>query len=176
MTNRRALDAILGRLGALETEAQGILAAYEESPARVVTLQASYERLSGLSLDQDELFRESLRAVESGLFRAAHVLAWAGFVDFFHNFLIPTYLSALQATRSSWKLATPEDLRDQSDFQVIEAGKAAGVYKNTPMKALHGLLNRRNECAHPSEYFPDLNQSLGYLSELFARINWLQEL
>jgi hypothetical protein len=44
------------------------------------------------------------------------------------------------------------------------------------MKALHGLLNRRNECAHPSEYFPDLNQTLGYVSELFSRIEWLQKI
>jgi hypothetical protein len=176
MTERRTLDAILERVAALEVGAQGILAAYEESPARVLNLQASYERLSGLSLDQDELFRESLRAVESGLFRAAHVLAWAGFIDFFHNFLIPNHLSALQRERPSWKLSTPDDFRDQADFQVIEAGKVAGVYKNTPMKALHGLLNRRNECAHPSEYFPDLNQTLGYVSELFARIEWLQKI
>ena len=42
------------------------------------------------------------------------------------------------------------------------------------MKALHGLLNRRNECAHPSDYFPDLNETLGYLSELFQRIEYLE--
>lgn len=42
------------------------------------------------------------------------------------------------------------------------------------MKALHGLLNRRNECAHPSEYFPDLNETLGYIGELFKRIKQLQ--
>jgi hypothetical protein len=57
---------------------------------------------------------------------------------------------------------------------VIEAGKDAGAYSKTTMKALHGLLNRRNECAHPSEYFPDLNEALGYIGELFKRIKQLQ--
>jgi hypothetical protein len=56
---------------------------------------------------------------------------------------------------------------------VIEAGKEAGAYNRTTMKALHGLLNRRNECAHPSEYFPDLNETLGYVGELFKRIKQL---
>jgi hypothetical protein len=176
MTARAPLDAILARVAALDLDAQEVLAGYEESPARVVTLQASYERLSGLSLDQDELFREALRSTESGLFRAAHVLAWAGFVDFFHEFLVPTHAPALGTARPGWRISVAEDLRDQADFQVIEAGKVAGVYKNTLMKALHGLLNRRNECAHPSEYFPDLNQTLGYISEVFGRIAQLQKL
>jgi len=43
------------------------------------------------------------------------------------------------------------------------------------MKALHGLLNKRNECAHPSEYFPDLNETLGYISELLNRIRKIRE-
>jgi hypothetical protein len=42
------------------------------------------------------------------------------------------------------------------------------------MKALHGLLNRRNECAHPSDYFPNFNETLGYLAELFQRVAFLQ--
>jgi hypothetical protein len=43
------------------------------------------------------------------------------------------------------------------------------------MKALHGLLSRRNECAHASDYFPDLNETLGYVVELFQRIAYLQK-
>jgi hypothetical protein len=176
MIERSALELLLARVGAFDAEAQGILGAYEEAPARVITLQASYARLTGLSLDQDELFRESLRAVESGLFRAAHVLAWAGFIDFFHNFLAAGHLVALRIARPKWTLATAEDLRDQSDFQVIEAAKEAGIYDKTLMKALQGVLNKRNECAHPSEYFPDMNQTLGYVSELFSRVDRLQKI
>ena len=41
------------------------------------------------------------------------------------------------------------------------------------MRALHGLLDRRNECAHPSDYFPDLNMTLGYLGNLFDRVKRL---
>ena len=39
---------------------------------------------------------------------------------------------------------------------------------------LHGLLTRRNECAHPSTYLPGLNETLGYIAETLNRIEYLQ--
>jgi hypothetical protein len=157
----------------LDAETKEILATHEASSDRILTLEDSYAKLGSLSLDQDQLFRESLSALEAKLFQAAHVLAWAAFMDYLHSFLIPDHLAALQAARPKWSLKAPEDLRDWGEYAVIEAGKDAGAYNKTMMKALHGLLNRRNECAHPSEYFPDLNETLGYISELFKRIERL---
>ena len=75
--------------------------------------------------------------------------------------------------RPKWNLSAVEDLRDWGEFQVIEAGRDARLYSKTVMKALHGLLTRRNECAHPSDYYPDFNQTLGFISELFQRIELL---
>ena len=174
MTTSGPLAAVLQRVADLEAEARAILATHEASADRIMTLEGSYAALQNLSLDQEQIFRESLRALEAGLFQAAHVLAWAAFMDFLHNFLIPGHLTALQKVRPKWNLAAPEDLRDWGEYAVIEAGKDAGAYSKTTMKALHGLLNRRNECAHPSEYFPDLNETLGYIGELFKRIQQLQ--
>jgi hypothetical protein len=168
------LPELLGKIIALDGESQRILATHEAAPARTVTLEDSYRRLGALSLAQDELFRESLRAVEVELFRAAHVLAWAGFIDFLHNHLAVDGLSGLNVARPKWKVSSAEDLREHADYHVIEAGKAAGFYPKSVMKALHGLLNKRNESAHPSEFFPDFNETLGYLSELFQRIGYLQ--
>jgi hypothetical protein len=174
MTQTDAIQGILDRFGELTTEANAILGTHEGAPARIVTLEKSYADLGALSLDQDELFRESLRAVEVSLFRAAHVLAWAGFIDFLHEFFIPQHLQALKSNGPNWNLAAPEDLREHSEYQVIEAGKTVGVYNKSMMKALHGLLNKRNECAHPTGYFPDLNEALGFIGELFKRIKQLQ--
>jgi hypothetical protein len=53
-------------------------------------------------------------------------------------------------------------------------GKPIGGYNKTTMKALHGLLNKRNECAQPSGYSPDLNRTLGFIGELVDRIKKLQ--
>jgi hypothetical protein len=87
MRREQAVRVVLARVAELDVEAKAILAGHEAASSRIVTLEGSYDQLTGLSLDQDELFREGLRAVESGLFRAAHVLAWAGFVDFLHETL-----------------------------------------------------------------------------------------
>jgi hypothetical protein len=174
MSTPKQLAGALLWVAELEADTRAILATHEASTDRILTLEGSYATLQNLSLDQDQIFRESLQALEAKLFQAAHVLAWAAFVDFLHGFLIPQHLSALQAARPKWSLVAPEDLREWGEFAVIEAGKDAGAYSKTTMKALHGLLNRRNECAHPSAYFPDLNEALGYIGELFKRIKQLQ--
>lgn len=153
----------------LDLEVRSILSTYESSPARVITLEKSYADLESLSLAQDELFREALRAVEQGLFRAAHVLAWAGFTDWLHHLLADHHLKAIQEAVPKWKIKKAEDFREHSDFQVIEAGKSAKVYVDSTKRSLHGLLDRRNECAHPSDYYPDLNMALGYITDLLDR-------
>jgi hypothetical protein len=60
------------------------------------------------------------------------------------------------------------------EFQLIQAAKKLGLCSNTEMKALHGMLNKRNECAHPNDFFPDMNITLGYISELLTRVATLQ--
>lgn len=169
------LQDLLAKVVALESEARHLLASHESATARTITLEDSYDRLDKLSVPQDELFREALGAVEHGLYRAAHVLAWAGFLDFLHEYFTADGFASISRVRPKWKPVAAEDLREQTDHAVIEAGRDAGFYNKTLMKALHGLLNRRNECAHPSEYFPNLNETLGYLAELFQRIAYLQK-
>ncbi len=151
-----------------------ILKTVESSSARVVTIEESYKQLSNLSIKQDDLFRQSIRCIENGLYRAAHVMAWAAFIDYFHEKLSEDGFIKLQLVRQNWRLSDIGDLREQSDYHVIEAAKEMKYLSRTEQKALHGLLNRRNECAHPEDYFPGLNESLGYLSELIKRINTFQ--
>lgn len=102
------------------------------------------------------------------------MLAWAGFIDYLHELLIPAHLAALQAALPKWGLRSAEDLCEHAEYQVIEAGRTVSVYNKTTMKALHGLLDKRNECAHPTGYFPDLNETLGFIGELFNGIQKLQ--
>lgn len=171
--NREDLRSVLLRVAALERDARQVLARHESAPDRVLTLEQSYKALDQLSVPQDEVFREALRAVEFGLYRAAHVLAWAGFMDWLHGWLWENHRESLLARRSNWNLQAAEDLRDQIDWRVIDAGRDAHAYKKAMTGALHGLLNKRNECAHPSDYFPDLNETLGYVGELFHRVRLL---
>jgi hypothetical protein len=168
------ISDILERIDAFRNASRAALARVETSPARIITVEESYNRIAGLSIKQDDLFRQALRCVENELFRAAHVMAWAAFMDFFHNKLAEDGFVKLKTARPNWKLTAPEDLREQSDFHLIEAAKEIGFLRRTEHRALQGLLNRRNECAHPEDFYPGLNESLGYLSELIGRIKTLK--
>lgn len=165
------INEILERIAIFQRVSKATLARVETSPARLITVEQSYSRIAGLSIKQDDLFRQALRCIENGLFRAAHVMAWAAFIDFFHNKLAEDGFRKLKAARPNWKITIPEDLREQSDFHLIEGAKDIGFLTKTEQKALQGLLNRRNECAHPEDFYPGLNESLGYLSEVIKRID-----
>jgi flagellar biosynthesis chaperone FliJ len=166
---------VVRRAHSFEKAAHAVLAIHEAAASRIVHLEHTYQQLKGLSLQQDELFRQALRCVESELFRAAHVMAWAGFMDFFEEKLASDGFAKLRAARAKWQFAAVEELREcYTEHQIIEASRETGLCRKNEMKALHGLLNKRNECAHPSDYFPDLNETLGFVSELLRRIATIQ--
>jgi len=165
----------IARAKRFEGEAIVILSKHETSPARVVVLEATYAKLAALSVDQDDLFKQTLRCAENGLFRAAHVMAWAAFMDFLEEKLASDGLVKVGSVRPSWKCANRDDLREyQPEYQIVELTQPLGLCSKNQMKALHGLLNKRNECAHPSAYYPELNETLGIISEVLQRIRQMQ--
>ncbi len=168
------LSTLLRRAAAFEAEAHSILGLHETSPSRVVLLDQTYKELSGLTLAQDELFRQALRCVENSLFRAAHVMAWSAFMDFLEGKLASDGSKKLRKVRPKWSFKDLEELREiVPEYQLVEASQDVGLFTKNQVKALIGLLNKRNECAHPSSYFPGLNESLGYISELLNRLQTL---
>lgn len=155
-------------------ESKKILSKHETSKFRIISLESSYKKLSELSLEQDELLRQSLRCVEEELFRAAHVMSWASFMDFIEK-KIMKQIKNLRKIRPKWGIKNIVDLREKiPEYQIISVLENLGICSKNEVKAFLGLLNKRNECAHPSDYFPDLNQSLGYISEIIGRIKKLQ--
>jgi hypothetical protein len=166
---------LISQVRAFELEAHAILATHETSRSRVVVLNATYSKLGTLSLSQDELFRQALRCAEAGLFRAAHVMGWAGFMDYLEEKMTSDGLSKLASIRPKWPTKSIEDLRENvNEYQLIEACRDLGLCTKNEVKALHGLLNKRNECAHPSNFYPGLNETLGFISEVLRRVEHLQ--
>ena len=167
------LRKILLGIEAFESDVHQLFAKYETSNARVLDLSKTYSELKGLSLKQDDLFRQALRCVEHELFRAAHVMAWAAFMDFLEEKLQAKGLRRIHSEYPNWsKFKSFEALKENvPEFQLVECAERLGLCTKTQSRALKGLLNKRNECAHPSEYYPELNESLGYISELFKRIS-----
>jgi hypothetical protein len=170
------LQDVLARVHAFESEAHRILARHEAAVYRVITIEDTYRTLTGLSLHQDALFREALRCVENQLFKAAHVMAWAGFMDYLEDKMIAEYLTDIKAARPKWSINSKEELREQAtEHQLITVCREVKLLGKSEEKAFLGLLNTRNECAHPSNYSPALNETLGFVSQLLNRINTLQQ-
>jgi hypothetical protein len=160
----------------VQADLRKLLARRESSSHRVLTLTESYDKLTALSIKQDKLLREALRCTELGLYRSAHVAGWAALVDFVHEWIAAdaTRLATIQTAYPAWKITQAADFREHTDFSLFEMMQKQTFIAKGTMKALHGLLNKRNECAHPDDYDPGINDTLGYLDELMKRIKALQ--
>lgn len=168
------LENILNRAEAFRKEAHEILGKGESAKhSRVYHLDESYQKLSNLTVKQDDMLRQSLRCIENEVFRAAVVLCWAAMTDYLQEFTAQDNFAALNAARPKWKdIGSLEELRENhTEYHLIDAMHVAKQITKAEKNAMHGLRNRRNECAHPSDYFPDLNEALGYFSEVIKRLD-----
>ena len=167
---------ILRKARRFEREAHEILATHESSISRAYLLDDTYKALSGLSLDQDQLLRQALRCVENKLFRAAHILAWTACIDLIQNKLGVDSFKQLNILRPTWKIKTIEDLWERgNDFQLIEVCKNLRLVTEQEKRMLHSYLTKRNWCAHPSAFFPDYNQTLGYMTDILKNMDKIQK-
>ena len=160
-----------------ERDAKKILGKHESSKHRIVTLEDTYKELKALNIHQDDLLRQGLRCIEVNVFRGAHVLSWAAMADYIQEWLSLDGFQKLAQVRPKWKpITSVEELREQyPEYQIIEAFRDCDYCGKSMTKALHGLLSTRNDCAHPSDYYPDLNSSLGYISQLIIRFKTLEK-
>jgi hypothetical protein len=160
------------RAQSFELEAHEILSVHENAKvSRVVVLEQAYESLALLNLKQDDIMRQALRCAENGLYRAAHVMAWAACMDYIEEKLSADNMAKLRAARPRWQ---GRDIREMaeyiSEYQLVESLKVVGLTTKNETNALLDLLRRRNECAHPTSYLPKVNETIGYISEILQRI------
>lgn len=155
-----------------EREAHHILSMHESAnTSRVVVLEHAYESLALLNIKQDDMMRQALRCTENGLYRAAHVMAWAACMDYIEEKLSADNLIKLRSFRPNWRGSDIHEMAEYvAEYQLVESLKAVGLTTKNETNALLGLLRRRNECAHPTGYLPQVNETLGYISEIIQRI------
>jgi uncharacterized protein YutE (UPF0331/DUF86 family) len=97
-------------------------------------------------------------------------------MDFLEGKLAEDQFASLNKIRDKWRIRSVDDLRDtRTDYQIIDAIRALEFCTKTEEKALKGLLTLRNECAHPTDYEPGLNETLGYVSQILQRLERLQK-
>lgn len=169
------LEEIRYRIKSFLDEAHEILSVHETAPSRTVFLDKTYEELQELSLKQDELLRQALRCIENNLYRASHILAWTAFIDLIDSILASDDFRKLKQARPKWNFSSLEELREEvPEYQIVEVCKELELVNRSEMRVLHGLLGKRNLCAHPSDFFPDYNQTLGYMADILKMIKNVQ--
>lgn len=158
------------------SDVQKQFAKFEGSSTRVITLRETYDELAGLSQYQKSLFAQSMTAIEAGLFRAAVVLAWAGFVDVLETKLASDGWVKVNSIRPTFAMTrTLEEVRESlTEHAFVILGKECGLYGKGTMNTLHGALAERNQCAHPGNPDPGMNEALGYVSKLLKRAKDLE--
>ena len=126
---------------------------------------------------QSSLFNESTEALEHGLYRSAHVLSWAGFIDYLEQKIASDGLVLLKKVKPELnKYSSIEEIAEHvAEYYLIEYAYQMKLLTKKEKGVLHGLLSKRNECAHPGDYQPDMNETLGYISELLNRIEVLEK-
>lgn len=170
------LESIVSQINSFLDDAHEILSVHETAPSRTVLLDKTYKELQALSLEQDELLRQALRCVENNLYRAAHILAWTALIDLVERILASDGFERLKSVRPKWNTSSLDELREEvSEFQIIEACKQLKLIGKSEMRVLQGFLGKRNLCAHPSDFFPDYNQTLGYMADILNMIKNLQK-
>ena len=119
--------------------------------------------------------RQALRCVENNLYRASHILAWTALVDLIQNILRSDSFKKLNAVKTNWKITSLEQLQDEiNEFQLIEACKDVKLVSEPEMRMLQGFSSKRNLCAHPSDFLPDFNQTVGYMADTLSMIKKIQ--
>ncbi len=121
-------------------------------------------RDSCLSL-QAMWIREAQECIRHGLCRAAHVSAWNGFVGLAMALLSANDFAAVRMLRPTWKGSTAEELAMRTPgAQLLGMLEKLELCDNDQVDQLPLLLQRRNDCAHPTSYDPTLAETLDYVS------------
>ena len=143
--------------------------------SRTVKLENTYNKLNFMNFVQDDILRQAIRCTEHGLYRSAHVMAWSAAIDFLQEYAMQSSrINSIAKVRPKWNVVDVDDLKEKiGDFAIIEAMRDANLIRRRQSKAFFGLLSKRNECAHPTGYYPDLDQTLGYISEIIYRLSQL---
>ncbi len=160
-----------------ETEAKAILAKCEDSATRVISIKSSQDRLKNLSVVGKVYLEEALGCVERGFYHSAIITAWVAFIDTLERKITENNFINLHAVGAPWTTySSLEELCEKvTEHSLIEVAYKMKLLSKTEKKTIHGLLAKRNEVAHPSGYMPDMNESLGYISEVINRIEILSK-
>ncbi|MCX7021975.1 MAG: hypothetical protein NTW26_06850 [bacterium] len=171
----KSLEEILKSVKTFEDKITEILSTHETSKRRSVQLSKTLKRLKLLTVKQKEFFDQSIQCIQHkyDLFKSAHVMAWAGFIDFLQEKLCSDGCMKIKSynNKKYCNINNAQELRDElpSEYQQIVLAKSISYINEKERIAFLALLDKRNWCAHTGiyAYKANLSSSLSYVLELF---------
>lgn len=168
------IDDILRSVKNFEEDVTSLTAYFDGAiHSRTYKAHEALLEVDSLTVQQKDSLKQAVRCVEHELYRSAFVMAWTALADLLLEACV-SQAPKVQKVRSSWKLEDKESLSEHTgDFAIIDALKEIGHISKSTRKSLHGLLHRRNQCAHPSSYYPTADEALGYIREAIGLVRVL---
>lgn len=164
------LEEVFHRANAAKRAANEILAAHELSPSRIIHLEDLLKRLSGEPVDVQVYFKEAIKCLELELYRPAIVMSWAGFFHCFMEAFFQKHEQKIRDKRGNWSFHDVSELKEAtSESQLIETAKIIRFINKADARVLDGYLSKRNQCAHPTLYKPNMNEAIGYVDVMISR-------
>ena len=160
----------LSRARKATKKAHAILSVHESSTSRVILLEDLVKKLSGSPVDVQEYFKESIKCLEAGVFRAAVVFSWAGHFDVYSDYLYRAHEADIRSIRKNWGFKDIVELREKyAESQILDVGKDVKFINKSTLRILQGQLSQRNSCAHPTMYKPSMNTTIGYVDQMVSQ-------
>ena len=126
--------------------------------------------VAALSAMSSAEFGTAHHALEQKLLRPAHVAAWNGYVALALMRMANDDFEALRRVRPNWAVTSVEDLAMRTPGRtLIDLLVELSLVDADQEFALAELLQRRNDCAHPTSFVPTRAQTADYLDDILDR-------
>lgn len=118
---------------------------------------------------------ESVKALESKLYRSAIVLSWVGAMSVLYDHVVNLHLPSFnaEATRrdTKWKPAkSPDDLARMKEYEFLQALCAISVLGKNVKDELEVCLKLRNGCGHPNSLIVGEHKASAHVETLVQNV------
>lgn len=118
---------------------------------------------------------ESIRALESKLYRSAIVLSWVGAVALLYDHIVANSLTAFNAEAlkrdSKWRTAaTVDDLARMKEHEFLQVIAAISVIGKSVKDELEVCLKLRNGCGHPNSLVVGEHKASAHIETLVQNV------
>jgi hypothetical protein len=165
---------ILSQKGREHLESLG-LAGHAEHDVRDIVRDLRQLVQAITNQDTQAFAQETVRCLESRLFRAAVVFSWVGAVSCLHTHVVDQLLHQFNAEArrrdSRWRNATTADgLARMKEHDFLDALEAMGVIGKNVKQRLQQCLQLRNSCGHPNSLRVGQREATAHVEALIQNV------